>query len=93
MERERLANRRASVTFNFDHGGQRYQCSASRFPDGRVAEIFLASAKIGSGAQQHAECAAILCSLALQHGVPADTICHAVGGAVAIALELAEGTR
>lgn len=87
--RERLPNRRPHVAFNFDDDGQLYHCSAARFADGRVAEIFLQTSKAGSTAQQHAECAAILCSLALQSGVSAETIIKAVGGPIAKALELA----
>ena len=75
-------------TFN-DAEGARYHCSATKYPDGRVAEIFLSTNKAGSTAQQHADCAAILCSLALQSGVPAQTIIKAVGGPIAEALELA----
>lgn len=88
-ERERLPNRRPHVAFNFSHEGQTYHCSAARFSDGRVAEIFLQTSKAGSAAQQHAECAAILCSLALQSGVAAETIIGAVGGPIGKALALA----
>lgn len=87
--RERLPNRRPHVAFNFHDSGQLYHCSAARFPDGRIAEIFLQTSKAGSTAQQHAECAAILCSLALQSGVSAETIIRAVGGPIGKALELA----
>ena len=89
MNRERLPNRRGHVAFTFDHEGQRYHCSASRLASGSIGEIFLTTNKAGSTAQQHAECAAILCSLALQSGVPADTIVKAVGGPIAVALEMA----
>lgn len=87
--RERLPNRRPHVAFNFSHEGQAYHCSATRYPDGRLAEIFLKTSKAGSTAQKHAECAAILCSLALQSGVSAETIAKAVGGPIADALTLA----
>lgn len=46
--------------------------------------------KIGSAAQQHAETTAVLASIALQYGVEAQSIIHAVaGGPLAMALELA----
>jgi hypothetical protein len=87
--RERLPNRRPHIAFNFSHEGQSYHCSATRYADGRLGEIFLQTSKAGSTAQQHAECAAILCSLALQSGVSAETIIGAVGGAIGTALALA----
>lgn len=87
MTRHHLANRRANETYTFEHDGHRYRASAGRFPNGDLAEIFLDVAKAGSTLQQTAECAAILTSLALQHGVPLETIRHAVNGPVAIALD------
>lgn len=90
MLRERLPNYRHSISFNFEHGGQKYHATASRFGDGRLAEIFLDCSKPGSAASEHASSSAILASLALQNGVARETICHAVaGGPLAIALELA----
>ena len=47
--RARLSNRRQSETLSFDHAGHTFTLSFSRFPgDGRVAEIFLSSALVGS---------------------------------------------
>lgn len=89
--RERLPSRRRSVVFNFEHGGLRYRATASRFADGRLAEIFLTASKPGSATQAHADTAAVLASLLLQHGVPADAVARAVNGsAIAAAIELAE---
>ncbi|MCP1969783.1 hypothetical protein [Bradyrhizobium elkanii] len=90
MTRERLRNKRRNVSFNFAHEGQLYHCTAGRYDDGRLAEIFLTTSKAGSAAQAHAECAAILCSLALQSGVTVKTIIDAVGGPIGTALRLAE---
>ena len=88
--RELLQNYRPSISFNFEHADQLYHATASRFTDGRLAEIFLDVGKAGSSVQQHAATCAILASLALQHGVAVETICHAVaGGPLAAALELA----
>lgn len=86
-QRLRLPDRRANETFTFEFDGHRYRASAGRFPNGDLAEIFLDVSKAGSTLQQTAECAAILTSLALQHGVPPETIRHAVNGPVAIALD------
>jgi hypothetical protein len=46
--RERLPNQRASESFTFECNGLRYCCTISRFPDGRLAEIFISNAKAGS---------------------------------------------
>ena len=88
--RQRLPNRRAHVSFTFEHEGLRYHASASRFASGQVAEVFLTTNKAGSAVQSNAETAAILASLCLQNGVPAETIIRSVGGAIGKALELAE---
>lgn len=87
--RSALPNKRASISFNFEHEGHRYRASASRFADGRLAEIFLDTGKINTPLQQHAETSAILVSLLLQHGVDPKTIQHSISGPIATALELA----
>lgn len=89
--RQRLPNRRNSVAFNFEHGGLFYRCTASRYADGRLAEIFLSCSKIGSAAQGHADAAAIMASLLLQHGVNSEVLARCVAGSpIAAAIELAE---
>lgn len=88
--RECLSNRRCNLSFNFLHEDRTYHATATRYADGRLAEIFLDVGKTGSDVQQHAEATAVLASLALQHGVSPQTIIHAVrGGPLAAALELA----
>jgi len=61
-----LPNRRASETFTFECNGLTYIATVSRYPNGDLAEIFLAKDS------------AVVCSLALQHGVPVETIRHAL---------------
>ena len=87
MTRHELASRRANCAFVFEHDGHKYRASAGRFPNGALAEIFLDVSKAGTPLQLNAECAAILTSLALQHGVSPETIRHAVNGPIAIALD------
>src|SRR5829696_7398625 len=90
-QRERLPNRRRSIVFNFRHAGATYRCTASRFADGRLAELFLSVSKPSSALQAHADCAAVLASIAPQHRIDAETLMHATAGsAVATAIELAE---
>jgi len=90
MTREHLPNCRPCQSFNVLHDGRTFHVTIGRFPDGRLAEIFLDVGKAGSAVQQHAEATAVLASIALQHGVAVETIIHAVaGGPLAAALEWA----
>jgi len=78
MTRERLSSRRPALTFDLEVGGLRYTATVGRFADGRLAEIFLTNHKAGSQADANARDAAVVCSLALQHGAPLDTIRRAL---------------
>jgi len=78
MTRERLPNRRAAETFGLEIGGQHYTCTAGRFPDGRLAEIFLSNGKAGSDADTSARDAAVVASIALQAGADLDVIRHSL---------------
>jgi ribonucleoside-diphosphate reductase alpha chain len=96
LARKRLPNRRASETFEITAGGLNYRATVSRFDDGRVAEIFLTNHKVGSHADTAARDSAVVCSIALQFGVPLETIRHALmrdgqgrpNGPLGIALDL-----
>ena len=98
-ERTRLPNRRASETFDLEAQGLKFTCTISRFPDGSLGEIFLQNHKAGSMAGINAQDAAVVCSLALQHGVPVDVIARALmrdgngraSGPLATALDLIAG--
>jgi ribonucleoside-diphosphate reductase alpha chain len=72
--RQRLPNRRGCVTFAFACAGIPYLATVSRFPDGRLAEVFLSNGKAGSQSDTNAQDAAIVASIALQHGVRVDVI-------------------
>jgi hypothetical protein len=76
--RERLSNRRASETFEITVGGLNYRATVSRFADGRIAEVFLSNHKTGSHADTAAKDSAVVCSIALQFGVPLETIRRAL---------------
>ena len=76
--RWRLPNRRFSETFAFECGRFRYTATISRFSDGKLAEIFISNHKTGSDADTIAKDSAVVCSLALQHGVPLETIRRAL---------------
>ena len=97
VARERLANCRNHWIYRFQSGDQHFTGGIRRFPDGRIAEIFINGSKVGSAAVLNAQDAAIIVSLALQHGCPIDTIRHALirtggtGGPVAALLNEVEG--
>ena len=78
--RQKVLNRRAIEIADFEYSeGQRYTAAVSRFQNGTIAEVFLTSGKFGAAVNQHAQQdSAILCSLCLQHGVPLETIVHAI---------------
>lgn len=74
MTRRRLPNRRSSVTCEFYFEGFIYRATASWFPDGRIAELFLDVGKAGSAVQAQAETSAMLVSMLLQNGIHSDDI-------------------
>ena len=78
MTRQRLENRRPCETFSFESNGQTYTATIGRFSDGRLAEIFLGNAKVGSHSDSAAKDSAVVASLALQHGVPLECIRRAL---------------
>ena len=67
-ERERLPNRRRSEIHDFEVADQAYTVSFGFYDDGRPGEIFLSGPKSGSTMDAVLSDAAILASLALQHG-------------------------
>src|SRR5665213_411226 len=88
VTRERLKDRRGNFSFGFKFEGFAYRATASKFDDGRLAEIFLdVPGKLGTPLQANADNSAILASLLLQHGVAPEHIRHSVTGPIAIALE------
>jgi ribonucleoside-diphosphate reductase alpha chain len=66
------------LTFTFVCNGLKYIATISRYLNGDLAEIFLSNAKAGSHSDAAAKDSAVVCSLALQHGVPVETIRHAL---------------
>ena len=97
--RDRLHDRRGHWLYRFECYGQSYTGGIGRFSDGRTAEIFINGSKVGSAAESNAQDAAIIASLALQHGCPIDTIRHALtrtgsaGGPLATLLAYVENAR
>lgn len=77
--RQRLPNRREHTVVTFRTvDGFTYTAGLGHFDDGRLAEIFLNADKGGTAIETAARDSAVVASLALQHGVPPDTIRHAL---------------
>lgn len=76
--RNRLNARRPHWLYRFECDGLSYTGGIGRFDDGRIAEIFINGSKVGTAAETNAQDAAIVASLALQHGCPIDTIRQAL---------------
>ena len=100
-QRIRLPNRRLNESLAFTCNGLRYIASFGSFENGDLAEVFLGNSKAGSHSDAAAKDSAIICSLALQFGVPLDAIRHALlhdsqGNAsspLGVALDLYAATR
>jgi hypothetical protein len=94
-ERQRLPNRRAAETFEFETAGLKYTATVG-FAYGRIIELFLNNHKSNSAADTNARDAAITFSIAIQHGIEPNIIRsalshHADGtgsGALAVALDI-----
>jgi len=78
--RNTLPQRRHAETFELRHGGQNtvFAITVGRHLDGSIGEVFINGAKAGSGTEAIARDGAVLLSIALQYGVPLDTIKHAI---------------
>jgi hypothetical protein len=76
--REKLPNRRRSETRAVARDGSRYCLTVGFFPDGRPGEVFLNADRGDSLLDVLVSDAAILASLALQHGCSLETITHAL---------------
>jgi len=78
-ERQHLPNRRRAESFNFQCGGHNYTPTIGFFPGtDQLAEIFLGNGRAGSDVDAAAKDSAVVASVALQFGVPAETIRHAL---------------
>jgi hypothetical protein len=78
LTRRRLPNRRGHMLLDFEADGFRYAAGLGFFEDGRLAEVFLNASKIGTPIETAARDSAVVASIALQHGVPPNTIRHAL---------------
>jgi hypothetical protein len=74
-ERRRvLPNKRPLERFELAFRGRDYAISVGRYDDGALAEVFIDASKASTDAADDARAAALVLSLALQHGCPAETV-------------------
>lgn len=78
MSRTALPARREALTVDLRHHGERFHATLGRGDDGRLAEIFVCGPRAGSDLAAIAHDAAIVLSIAMQHGVPAAAFAPAV---------------
>jgi len=77
-QRQRLMNRRPSETFGFRWRGMDYTATTGRFPDGRLAEIFLSGGKMNTDSDAIARDGGVVASIALQFGAEVETLRRAL---------------
>jgi hypothetical protein len=79
-ERHTLPVRRRSETFDIPWGGYtRYHTvTVGYYDDGKIGEVFINGGKSGEQVEAIARDGAVLLSIALQHGVPLDTVRSAI---------------
>ena len=77
-DRQRLPNRRSAETLAFERDNLKFQMTIGLYPDGRPGELFLNAEHANSLLDAMAHDAAILASLALQHGCTLETIARAL---------------
>ena len=73
-----LPQRRAAETFDLRFWNQSFTVTVGFYPDGTPGEVFIDGGKTGQDIQSIARDAAVVLSLALQHGTPIEAIRHAV---------------
>ena len=100
MSRITPPNRRPNETFRFEHDGNRYFATVSySMVNGSPCEVFLTAGKVGSSLDAMARDAAVVTSLALQHGTSLTTLRAAMtrlddgnpAGPMGALLDLVEG--
>lgn len=76
-DRRRLPTTRTSVTHKFQLGGPEHKgyVTVGLYEDRSPGEVFIRMAKTGSTIAGLLDSLAIVVSMALQHGVPLDSIC------------------
>ncbi len=78
--RHRLPNRRPSHTETLEVAGQTFMATVGFDPeDGQPRELFMTAGKEGSTLNALLADAAVVISVALQHGIPAQSLAKSIG--------------
>lgn len=80
MPRERLPDKRKSITYELKINGTTVQVTVGLYPDGRPGEVFIDMHKTGTAARSWLGASAKLMSLMLQYGVPLNEMVEAMVG-------------
>ena len=78
ITRRTLPQRRAAETFGMRFWNQPFTVTVGFYADGTPGEVFIDGGKTGQDIQSTARDAAVLLSLAMQHGIPIEAIKQAV---------------
>ena len=78
MTREKLRNRRQTLSLTVQHKNRAYLGSVSYFESGRVAEAFVQCGKAGTEIEALGRDTAVILSLALQYGCPLEVLREAI---------------
>ena len=73
-KRRRLPKERVGITHKFQVGAHEGYITVGLFEDGTPGELFIRMSKEGSTVSGFADSFAIVCSMALQYGVPLSTL-------------------
>lgn len=76
--RERLANRRAHDVHMIVHDNMVITAGLGAYGDGRIGEVFVSVAKVGTSLEALGHDAATILSIALQYGAPLSDLRHAL---------------
>jgi hypothetical protein len=78
MSRARLPNRRPCEILDIQFRGARYSLLIGRFEDGTIGEVFAEPRKVASDGAEDSRDVGIIISIALQNGVPLESMRAAV---------------
>ena len=78
MTRRILPQRRRAESFDLRFWNQRFTVTVGFFDDDTIGEVFVDARKTGGDVEAIARDAAVVISLALQHGVAVESIQHAI---------------
>jgi hypothetical protein len=79
MTRQKLPSRRGALVINLMHWGQPLTATIGFYEDGRPSELFLDPPKYSNDFANLARDAALVISLALQHGITVEEMRDGVG--------------